>query len=70
MFHANDLNLEKYDYKIIPGNMLKVNPSEPSDFSPGFRTKKDYNQFRLIPCSLILLNKVEREMPNSRADLS
>jgi hypothetical protein len=70
MFHANELNLEKYDYKIILGNISEVNPSEPSDWSPGFRTKKDYNRLRLIPCSLILVNKVDLEMPNSRADLS
>jgi len=38
MFHANGINLEKYDYKLILGNMLKVNPSEPSDWSPDFRT--------------------------------
>jgi hypothetical protein len=70
MFHANDLNLGKYDYKIIPGNSSEMSQSETSDCSPDFRTKKDYNRLRLILCSLILLNKVEREMPNSRADLS
>ncbi len=38
MFHANGINLEKCDYKIILGNSSKMNQSEPSDWSPDFRT--------------------------------